>query len=128
MTYINYPHWSKVPASVWPYPNFSPKEIACKDSGSIKIKVEAMEKLQALRTAIGKPLSIVSGYRSPAHNAAVDGAPQSKHMLGEAFDVSMVGHDPAEFAKAALAAGFVVARHYPESRFTHIDLGPYRTW
>lgn len=31
-------------------------------------------------------LTITSGYRSPSHNAAVGGAPNSNHLRGYAFD------------------------------------------
>lgn len=34
-----------------------------------------------------KPLVIISGYRTPAHNAAVGGAKASRHMTGDAVDI-----------------------------------------
>lgn len=43
--------------------------------------------LDAIRAAWGGPLRVVSGYRSPAHNAKVDGALASQHMEGLAADV-----------------------------------------
>jgi len=42
--------------------------------------------LDAWRTAYGGPRIINSGYRNPAHNAAVGGAPQSRHVYGDAAD------------------------------------------
>ena len=57
----------------------------------------ALDKLQALRGALGKPLIVRSAYRSPEHNRAVGGAKRSKHMEGTAFDIAMANHDPVDF-------------------------------
>ena len=88
----------------------------------------AIEKLQALRDRLSKALIVRSGYRSPSHNRAVGGASASKHMLGTAFDIAMSNHDPAIFAEAARAVGFLGFGTYPRSGFMHIDLGPARSW
>lgn len=42
--------------------------------------------LEQVRTKLGVPLIISSGYRSPALNAAVGGAKNSQHLVGEAAD------------------------------------------
>ncbi|MBC7138892.1 MAG: DUF882 domain-containing protein [Defluviimonas sp.] len=102
--------------------------MACRGTGAIRINTEAMDKLQSLRNRLGKPLIIRSAYRSPEHNRAVGGAPASKHMLGTAFDIAMANHDPASFAEAARAVGFLGFGFYPRSGFIHIDLGPARQW
>ena len=128
MPTLTYPHWRDVPANTWRWPNFSAAEIACRGTGAIKINTEAMDKLQALRDRLGKPLIIRSAYRSPEHNRAVGGAPASKHMQGTAFDIAMANHDPAAFAEAARAVGFLGFGTYPRSGFMHIDLGPARSW
>ena len=128
MPTLTYPHWRDVPANTWRWPNFSAAEIACRGTGAIKINTEAMDKLQALRDRLGKPLIIRSAYRGPEHNRAVGGAPASKHMLGTAFDIAMSNHDPVAFAEAARAVGFLGFATYPRSGFMHIDLGPARSW
>ena len=43
--------------------------------------------LQPARDAIGLPVTVTSGYRSPAVNQAVGGASGSQHMRGEAADL-----------------------------------------
>ena len=101
MPTLTYPHWRDVPANTWRWPNFSAAEIACRGTGAIKINTEAMDKLQALRDRLGKPLIVRSAYRSPEHNRAVGGAPASKHMQGTAFDIAMANHDPVAFEAAA---------------------------
>jgi hypothetical protein len=128
MTTTTYPHFRDVPTSAWRWPNFSPAEIACRGTGALKLNTEALDKLQVLRDALGKPLIVLSAYRSPAHNKAVGGAPASKHMLGEAFDISMANHDPVAFEAAARKVGFLGFGFYPRSGFMHIDLGPAREW
>src|SRR3546814_8632303 len=87
-----------------------------------------MDALQRLRDTLGAPLIVTSGYRSPAHNRAEGGKPGSRHLVGEAFDVSMANHDPRAFYEAAIRAGFKAFGHYPRSNFMHVDMGPRRTW
>ena len=128
MTTMTYKHWRDVPERSWRWKNFSPAEIACRGSGSLRINEEALDKLQALRDRLGKPLIVRSAYRSPAHNRAVGGAPRSTHMDGTAFDIAMANHDPVAFEAAAREVGFLGFGFYPRSDFMHIDLGPARQW
>ena len=121
-------HFRDVPATLWRWPDFSPAEIACRGTGQLKLHPEALDKLQALRDHLGKPLILRSAYRSPEHNRRVGGAPRSKHLDGTAFDIAMSNHDPAAFEAAARAVGFLGFGHYPRSGFIHIDLGPARSW
>lgn len=123
-----YRHFRDVPQNLWRWPNFSPAEIACRGTGQIKLHPEALDKLQALRDRLGKPLIVRSAYRSPEHNRAVGGAPRSKHMDGTAFDIAMSNHDPVAFEAAAREVGFLGFGFYPRSGFIHVDLGPARQW
>lgn len=52
--------------------------------------------LDPLRAEIKRPIVITSGYRSPAVNRKVGGAPRSQHMLGEAADIVVPGMTPAQ--------------------------------
>ena len=124
-TFSNY---RQVPDSIWPWASFSPREIACKGTGKLMFDVDAMNKLQALRDLLDKPLLLTSAYRSYEHNRAVGGAKHSKHMEGIAFDVRMDNHDPAAFERAARRVGFTGFGYYPKSGFMHIDTGPARSW
>jgi len=121
-------HFREVPDSAWRWGNFSPAEIACRGTGQLTLNPDALDKLQALRDRLGKPLIIRSAYRSPEHNKAVGGAPRSNHMLGTAFDIAMANHDPVAFEAAAREVGFLGFGYYPRSGFIHIDLGPARIW
>jgi len=122
-------HFRDVPQNLWRWKDFSPAEIACRGTGQLKLHPEALDKLQALRDRLGKPLIVRSAYRSPAHNASLKGAaPRSKHMDGTAFDIAMGNHDSVGFEKAAREVGFLGFGYYPRSGFMHIDLGPARSW
>ena len=84
-----YAHWRNVPEQAWRWRNFSPAEIACRGTDKLLVNEPALDKLQALRDLLGKPLILRSAYRSPEHNRAEEGAPKSKHMNGAAFDIAM---------------------------------------
>ena len=116
-----YSNWKQYPMDRWRWKNFSPQELACKGTGSLMLNDDAMDKLQALRDRLARPLIITSAYRSPQHNRNVGGARGSKHMEGIAFDVRMDNHDPHEFIKAARSVGFTAIGTYPRSNFIHID-------
>ena len=123
-----YANWRDVPASAWRWPNFSPREIACKGTGRVLVNEDALDRLQALRDDLGVPLIVRSAYRSPEHNASVGGARRSLHMQGIAFDIAMSNHNPSAFDAAARKAGFTGFGTYPRSGFMHIDTGPARSW
>jgi hypothetical protein len=61
--------------------------------------------LDPLRRALGKPIRISSGYRSPAVNAAVGGSKTSQHMRGEAADLSVLGMQPEDIVTTLVRAG-----------------------
>lgn len=76
-------------------------------------------------------VTLTSGFRDPARNAAVGGARGSQHLHGNAFDFSVRGM-PEDQQLAALqylresgATGF---GYYPDSQSIHADIGPARFW
>ena len=87
--------------------------------------------LEVVRANLGnKPITIVSGFRSPAYNAAVGGARKSRHMQGDACDFVVLGVSP-DIVHATCdqldAEGIVKIPglgRYPG--FTHLDLRPHR--
>jgi hypothetical protein len=126
--YVFADHWSDVPPHEWTWPNFSPEEMACRATGKIKVSVELMDKLQALRTRCGKPLIVLSAYRTQEHNKAVGGASNSQHTLGKAADISLANHEPRTLEVQARLAGFSGIGRYPKNNFLHVDTGPHREW
>ena len=54
------------------------------------LKKLAVEVLQPIRNAWGKPIHVTSGYRCPRLNAAVGGVKTSQHLLGQAADIQAI--------------------------------------
>ncbi|MCG7492457.1 D-Ala-D-Ala carboxypeptidase family metallohydrolase [Thalassobius sp. Cn5-15] len=123
-----YPHWSEFPMSEWRWKDFSPQEMACRGTGRLAIHPPSMDKLQALRDRLGRPVIVNSAFRSDEHNRRVGGAKGSFHKKAQAYDVRMDNHDPWVFREAAEAVGFTGFGGYPKQGFMHIDTGPKREW
>ena len=76
---------------------------------------------------------VISGYRSPATNAALNArsngvAKRSLHMQGKAIDIRLPGHDLTNLRQAALSLQAGGVGYYPKSDFIHIDTGRVRQW
>lgn len=69
------------------YPNFQKGELVCRCCGSSGngIATTLMDVLQSLRNKYGA-LNITSGYRCHSCNTKVNGAANSKHLVGQAAD------------------------------------------
>jgi len=88
--------------------NFSLSEFKCRDGSNVPDElmenVELLcENLQVLRDHLGKPIRVISGYRSPKYNRKIGGARRSQHMLAKAADIKISGMTPAE-VKAEIVA------------------------
>jgi hypothetical protein len=51
---------------------------------------DLLSALERLRTAVGTPLPIVSGWRDVAHNRRVGGAASSQHTFGRAPELDAI--------------------------------------
>lgn len=101
--------------------NFDRREFACTHCGRrVGPSIALVDALQRMRTAIGAPLVIVSGYRCRAHNRAVGGVLRSHHLTGEAADVPRGLIRPA-LARASGARGIGVR----DGWVIHVDAGPW---
>lgn len=67
--------------------HFRFREFASKGNGWIELHRALVHGLERYRTALGRPVAIVSGYRDPAYNKRVGGASNSQHLYGNAADV-----------------------------------------
>lgn len=82
---------------------------------------------------VDRPLQIISGYRSPATNAAMHAkssgvAKHSLHMTGQATDIRIEGVALRHLQKAARSLGRGGVGFYPVSNFVHLDTGRVRQW
>jgi zinc D-Ala-D-Ala carboxypeptidase len=99
---------------------FKRSEFKCPHCGKNEIKDSFINVLDAIRGQYGKPMTVVSGYRCPAHNAAVGGVDKSAHMDGVAADIacSFAG-DRLKLVDAALENG--IGRIGIGKTFLHFD-------
>lgn len=67
--------------------NFRFVEFKSKGNGDIRVKRALILGLEKLRARVGRPLTIISAYRDPAHNRFVGGASKSQHLSGSAADI-----------------------------------------
>lgn len=92
----------------------------------------SMWKLQAMRHALGdQPIRVTSGFRSYACNEAVGGAPNSRHLYGDAVDLGSGSHSLCTLARQARNHGFngILGPGYPgHSDHIHVDHRSSRYW
>ena len=102
--------------------NFSSIEIRCKcGCGAANINNDLLNKLQAMRTIAGMPVTINSAVRCKAHNKAVGGSETSSHIHGEAADISAQNDaQRGVMIPAAAKAGFT--RIGIAKDFIHVDV------
>lgn len=82
---------------------------------------------------VSEPYMLVSGYRCPKTNAMLRArssgvAKNSRHLLGEAADLSMKSRSVNQMARAAAACSAGGVGRYSRSDFVHMDCGPVRSW
>jgi len=107
--------------------HFKDSEFVCHDdSGLVRIHPRLPAMLEKLRAYFNAPVHSNSGFRTPSYNARIGGAKNSYHVKGMAADVVIVGHSPEEVARAARELGFGGVGLY--RNFTHVDVGPVRSW
>jgi zinc D-Ala-D-Ala carboxypeptidase len=78
--------------------------------------------LEQVRELVGMPVTVSSGYRSPALNAATGGARDSAHLRGLAADITVSGMAPKDLAKAIIKAGVEFDQLIYEGTWVHIGL------
>lgn len=81
--------------------------------------------LQPFRDHVTVPVTVVSGYRCPAHNASVKGAANSQHKRGVAVDISVRNKTPRWVADK-LQEMFNPGGLGRYKSWTHVDIRPGR--
>lgn len=105
--------------------HFARSELMCDCTDScngfpVEMDGAFMEKLEALRMALGRPVIITSGVRCAARNDEVGGIPDSWHLTGHAADLYCPGVPCEEVAQAArqLQMGVIL---YPQEAYCHVE-------
>ena len=82
--------------------------------------------LEPVRTLLGHPMLVSSGYRNPTLNAAVGGVANSDHALGWAVDfVSPLFGTPFEVCEAIRDSGIAFDQLIHEKRrWVHLSFNP----
>ncbi len=96
-----------------------------------RINPKSIDIVLRIQGAMGadQPMSLLSGYRSPATNRALRGtAAKSLHMSGLALDISQPGRSVNQLHRAARACQSGGVGKYSRSGFVHIDCGRVRYW
>lgn len=83
-----------------------------------------MDRLEDLRVAYGRPMSLSSAYRCAAHNAAVSSTgTDGPHTTGRAVDVLVSGPEAFKLIQLAVSRGFtgIGVKQKGDGRFIHLD-------
>jgi len=112
--------------------NFSLDEFTCKDGAPVPPACLADAQalilcLERIRAALGAPVRIVSGYRTPAYNERCGGSKKSQHLEAKAADITVAGVDPEVVHEKVLElidAGEILEGGvgYYANRFVHYDI------
>jgi hypothetical protein len=114
----------------WPGQHFGVKEFAQRGSGwneghsPVAWDDDFIRMLDALREAVGHPLIITSGYRSPQYNASVSSTGETgPHTEGRAADIAASGPLAHKLLLWALRLGFtgIGVSQKGTNRFIHLD-------
>jgi uncharacterized protein YcbK (DUF882 family) len=102
-----------------------------------RMDTELLDLLASVRDRLGvaprRAFDLISGYRSPHTNAALNArsaevATKSQHIRARAADVALPGISLDNLRFAARSAGRGGVGYYPRDGFVHMDTGPIRTW
>lgn len=81
--------------------------------------------LQPLRDHLGRPVVVLSGYRSLAVNTAVGGAKNSAHMKGRAADIIVPGMTARQVCQTIVGMGLPYKQLIHEyHQWAHVEVTP----
>lgn len=105
------------------YKNFSEDEFKCSETGECAMRADFLDKLQQMRTLVGQPFTITSGYRSEKHSVEVKKDKPGIHTMGRAADIACDGRFAFQIIKAATLVGMtgIGVSQRGSARFVHVD-------
>jgi len=110
--------------------------LRCHHTGEVAaIDVQLLEHVNLVHKMLAGAgeIHVISGYRSPEHNALLlkrsrRVAQHSLHVQGQAVDFYIPGVKLREIRHAAVKLQYGGVGFYPRAKFIHLDCGPFRTW
>lgn len=111
--------------------HFNASEFRCKcgKAHDFKVSEELVEKLEALRSALGcSRINITSGFRCAAHDKHVGGSGSGQHTLGKAVDICCYDDNGAPISSKTVCCkaqdiGFSgIANITAQYIYTHVDV------
>ena len=95
------------------------------DAEVANLRALVVNVLDPLRSLVGRPIIVSSGYRSPQLNAAVGGSNTSQHSLGQAADFSIPGMSAAEIVATMRTLNLPFDQVIDEfGSWVHVSYGP----
>ena len=112
--------------------HFSLDEMKCKDGTPVPKRYLTNVKalfmcLERIREEWGKPITIISGYRTESYNEQVGGSENSQHLAASAADIIVPDVNPSDVSlkiKELIDEGVILQGGvglYP-GRFAHYDI------
>lgn len=111
---------------------------ALRDHHNEQVKLfdpNVLDQLYALQLQLdlGRPVDVISGYRSPSTNWMLcersrGVARNSYHLQAMALDIRVPGGRVSDLYTVARSLGAGGVGYYPRANFVHIDSGPVRYW
>lgn len=98
-------------------------KLACRCCQLLIVNPDLVRALFKLEDQVGHELVPTNMTRCHRHNRDVEGKPQSRHLTGEAIDITD-SDLPADFYQLAHAAGFKGVLHYPSRGIWHLQTVP----
>ena len=107
------------------YPNFKPVEFKCSHTGKCDMNPMLLDSLQALRSELGRPMTINSGYRDKTHPIEKAKPEPGYHAKGQAVDIACGADQAYTIVALALKHGFTgigISQRNSLPRFVHLDI------
>lgn len=107
---------------------FVPRELACKCGGRhcdgfpAQPSAKLLALADRLREHFGVPVTVSSGLRCPAHNQAVGGVSGSRHLYGQAMDLTVAGRTAAQVLSWLQAQPDCHYAYAIDSHYLHMDV------
>lgn len=103
---------------------FSDDEFRCHCCGQLPdngMDTNLINILDNIRERLGRPITVLSGYRCPSMNESCGGCVNSQHLLGTACDITCENFNIDELAQLAEECQADGIGRYPSQEFVHVD-------